>query len=236
MKHLKLLLPGMKILLLILVIVYLIICAWFYINQEKLLFLETKLPQAYTFPFQHPYEEVFVSSTDEARLHGLLFTADSARGVIYYLHGNGGDLSAWGEVAGLYTRLGFDVFMLDYRGYGKSEGTTQTEKQFFADAQAGYDYVKSRYQEDQIVVLGYSLGSAPASRLAADNHPRHLILQAPFYDIIDAARHIPHPVFKLTYLIPDFLFRFRLKNHEAVAKTQVPITLFHGEEDITVYP
>jgi pimeloyl-ACP methyl ester carboxylesterase len=91
--------------------------------------------------------------------------------LIFYLHGNAGSLNTWGEVAKRYTELKYDVFMLDYRGYGKSEGSIHSQKQFHEDIQMAYDEMKKTYKESNIVVLGYSIGTGPAAKLASLNHP-----------------------------------------------------------------
>jgi len=71
--------------------------------------------------------------------------------------------------------------LLDYRGYGKSEGTINGQEQIFRDVQTVYDSLKHSYQENKIIVLGYSIGSGPAAKLASTNNPKLLILQAPYY-------------------------------------------------------
>src|SRR5918993_5029201 len=107
-----------------------------YFNQEELIFFPTKLPANYTFSFSSNFEERYISTTN-GKLHGLLFKTgtDKPKGLIFYLHGNAGALDSWGEIADTYTNLNYDVFMLDYRGYGKSEGRISSEKQFHDDVQ-----------------------------------------------------------------------------------------------------
>jgi pimeloyl-ACP methyl ester carboxylesterase len=68
---------------------------------------------------------------DRNLLNALLFKTDSAKGLVFYLHGNAGSLDNWGDVARRYTALDYDVFMLDYPGYGKSEGAIKSETQLF---------------------------------------------------------------------------------------------------------
>jgi uncharacterized protein len=72
-------------------------------------------------------------------LNGLLFKADSSKGVIFYLHGNAGNIGSWGNVATTYTKLNYDVFIIDYRGYGKSEGKINGQEQLFNDNEAAYN-------------------------------------------------------------------------------------------------
>jgi uncharacterized protein len=214
--------------LLLLLIGYVLICVLLFFLQEKLIFFPDKLSRDYPFRFGQKFEELFIPAPDGKLLNGLLFPTDNSRGLVFYLHGNAGALDSWGEVARTYTALHYDVFLLDYRGYGKSEGTIRSQRQLFADVQAAYNQLKGRYPEERIVVLGYSLGSGPAAQLAATNRPRLLILQAPFYSMTDLARHLyPH--------IPSFILKYRLQTAEYLENCPVPVVLFHGDRDEVVY-
>ena len=167
---------------LILVLLYASLCAFIYFNQEDyFIFHPVKLDPNHSFQFEWSFEEINIETKDGGVLNSLLFKTDSAKGVIFYLHGNGGSLDNWGNKAPIYNDLGYDLFMLDYRGYGKSPGSITSEAQLHEDIQIVYDEVKRRYSENEIIVLGYSLGTGLATRLAAKNNPGLLILQAPFY-------------------------------------------------------
>jgi alpha-beta hydrolase superfamily lysophospholipase len=159
--------------------IFVLACAFLYFIQEKLIFHPGKLAKTYKFDFEHNFEERYIPAADGTVLHGLLFKADSSNGLIFYLHGNAGSAASWGSVAKTYTNLNYDVFIVDYRGYGKSEGAINGEAQLAEDIQAAYDELKKQYAENIIVVLGYSIGTGPASRLASTNSPKLLILQAP---------------------------------------------------------
>ena len=108
---------------------------------------------------------------DGTLIHGLLFKTDDSKGLIFYLHGNAGSLRSWGGVAKTYTDLGFDVFMVDYRGYGKSGGKISGEKQLFSDMQQVYSSLRNTYEEEKLIVLGYSIGSGPATCAATSPSP-----------------------------------------------------------------
>jgi len=198
------------------------------LNQEELIFFPTKLPANHVFRFNSTFQERFIKTPDGHRLHGLLFKADTSAGLIFYLHGNAGDLDSWGEIAATYTNLNYDIFMLDYRGYGKSEGNISSEKQFHEDVQLAYDHVKKDYPEEKIVVLGYSIGTGTAARLAAYNQPKMLILQSPYYSLIDLAQ-------KLYPMVPSAIIKYKFKTHEYVEKTKAPVVLIHGDKDEVIY-
>lgn len=208
--------------------VYTLICVCLYFFQERLIFFPEKLPVDYVFQFDQPFEERNIKTNDGLMLHGLLFKAEKSKGLIFYLHGNAGSLSSWGEVAGIYTGLNYDVFILDYRGYGKSEGAIEGQSQLFDDIQAAYEEMKREYEEDRIVVLGYSIGTGPAAKIASVNSPGLLILQAPYYSLTDLMKHY-YPV------IPTFVLKYKFKTNEYVKDCKMPIVLFHGTDDEVIY-
>jgi len=192
-----------------------------------MIFFPKKLTADYKFQFEQPYEEISIP-VDGIKLNGLLLKADSSKGLIFYLHGNAGGLDSWGEIGGTYTSLGYDVFMLDYRGYGKSEGRIMDEKQFYADAQLAYDNLKGRYPENKIIIVGYSIGTGAASKLASTNNPRMLILQAPYFSLKDMMRK-NYPV------LPTFLLKYGFENYKHLQSTRAPVYIFHGKQDEVIY-
>ncbi|MDO1446585.1 alpha/beta fold hydrolase [Rhodocytophaga aerolata] len=213
-------------------VLYLIFCSVFYFYQEKLIFYPEKIPASYRFTFSQPFQEHFIPAADGTHLHGVLFKADSSKGLVFFLHGNAGAVNTWGELASTYTRVGYDFFVLDYRGFGKSEGKLTDENQFFADVQTAYTYIKQAYAEETIVVIGFSIGTASAAMLAANNQPGRLILKAPYYSLLDLMQNIS-PVIYAT--LPPFLFKYRFKTYEFIPRIQAPITIFHGDKDYVIY-
>ncbi|HUH73959.1 MAG TPA: alpha/beta fold hydrolase [Chitinophagales bacterium] len=198
-----------------------------YSFQEKILFLPYQLPSSYSFSFSGNYEEINFETKDKNSINALLFKADSSKGIIYYLHGNGGALSGWGEFAETYTNLGYDVLMIDYRGYGKSTGKIKSLEQLFEDNQFIYNILKEHYGENKITLLGYSLGSGLASKLASENQPQLLILQAPYYSIEFVMNE------RLPF-IPSFILKYNINTSEYLKKADMPVVIFHGLEDKTI--
>ncbi|MET4105820.1 alpha/beta fold hydrolase [Hymenobacter sp. UYP22] len=209
---------------------YVAVCVLLYFQQERLLFFPTKLPANHRFNFNGQFEERWIPTADGTRLHGLLFPADSAaKGLIFYLHGNGGALDSWGEVAATYTRLGYSVFLLDYRGYGKSEGCISSQTQLLADVDTAYQQLTREFAENRTVLLGYSLGTGPAAWLAARHRPQLLVLQAPYASMRAMARqHYPW--------VPAFVVRYPLATDEVLPQVQAPIVIFHGDRDEVISP
>jgi len=195
-----------------------------YLIQERLIFTPQKLDKSHRFAHRGNFEELSFPTADGAHLNGLLFKAENPRGLIFYLHGNSGSLASWGEIAHVYTGMQYDLFMLDYRGFGKSEGQIVSEEQLHSDVQMVYDSLKQRYEEQNIVILGYSIGTGPAARLASTNAPRLLILQAPYYNFTGVMReHYP--------AVPTFILRYRLETNNYISACQMPVLIFHGDRD-----
>lgn len=203
---------------------YVLICGLMFALQEKLIFFPQQLDKDHKFNFAQPFEEISIKTEDAKLLHGLLFKSDRTKGLIFYLHGNAGSLEGWGGVAEIYIDLHYDIFLLDYRGYGKSEGSIGSEVQLFQDVQVAYNEMLKRYTEDKIIVLGYSIGTGPAAKLASTNHPKLLILQSPYYSLTDVVRHV-FP------FIPSFLLKYKLETYKYVTACKMPIILIHGDED-----
>jgi len=212
----------------VLILLYLFICVALYFFQEKMIFFPNKLEKSYQFPFQQAFEEIDVATGNNQTLHGLLFKAKNPRGLIFYLHGNAGALDSWGDEAACYTALDYDVFMLDYPGYGKSGGKIESEAQLFDAVQLVYNEIRRNYSEDKIVILGYSIGTGPAARLASVNKPRLLILQAPYYNLSDMMRR-RYPI------IPTFILKYKFATNEYLKSCKMPVVIFHGNEDEVIY-
>lgn len=209
-------------------VIYSLICWHIYTTQEQLLFFPQKLSKDYQFDFETNFEEINVKSFDSTILNGLLFKADSSKGVIFYLHGNAGSLQTWGNIAKTYTDLNYDVFMLDYRGYGKSEGQNKSEEQVFKDVEVAYEIVKKRYAENKIVILGYSLGTGLATKIASKNNPKLLIIQAPYYSLVDMMN-------KNYPILPTFILKYRFETNQYITKCKAPVVIFHGDIDEVIY-
>ncbi len=118
--------------------------------------------------------------------------------------------------------------MLDYRGFGKSESSINGQEQIFEDIQVAYDAMKNSYIENKIVVLGYSVGTGLASKIASTNKPKLLILQAPYYSLTDMMKH--------TYpIIPTFILKNTFETNNYLKNCEMPVLIFHGDQDEVIY-
>ena len=211
-----------KIIAGIVVLLSILLFGLLYFFQEKLIFFPEKLEQSYQFDFNQNFKELSIKTADDKLLNALLFEADNTKGVIFYLHGNAGSLESWGTVAELYTDLNYDVFILDYRGFGKSEGSINGEEQLHEDMQIAYNKVKETYKEEDIIVLGYSIGTGLAAKIAAENSPKLLILQAPYYSFKEMMS---------SHFFPVFILKYKFRTDKFLKQCHCPVVIFHGDKD-----
>ena len=156
-----------------------------------------------------------------------------SKGVVFFLHGNGGSLSSWFVNPEYYRRVNFDLFMLDYRGYGKSTGRIQSEEQLRADVRAAWATVSAQYADRKVVIYGRSLGSGLAAGLAAEmsaNRPPDLtVLVSPYRSMAAlAGEHYSW--------IPEGVLRYPLHTDRVIARVRGPILLIHGARDPLIPP
>jgi pimeloyl-ACP methyl ester carboxylesterase len=198
--------------------------AWMYARQESLLFQPTRLDAAHRFDLPGVTEVRVPVAGAGAWLSALHYQQPDPRGVIFFLHGNAGDLSVWLTDTAFYRSVGYDVFMIDYRGYGKSGGRIESEAQLHADVRAAWDAVAPRYAGKKKVIYGRSLGAGLAAQLAARVPSDLLVLVTPFTSVLDVTR--------ATYpWVPPVLLRYPLRTDLGVKQSQVPVLILHGERD-----
>jgi hypothetical protein len=209
------------------VVILMLLTVMLYSFQEKLIFLPTKLAEDHVYTFNADFDEIFLDTTDGARLNALHFYTDNPKGLILYFHGNAGDLSRWGEIVLPFVDLGYEVLVMDYRNYGKSTGEL-SEDALYQDAQLFYAYAMEKYPEEQLLIYGRSLGTGIASQLSSKNQPQKLILETPFYSLLDVAQE------RFPFLPVSYLLRYRIPSHEFLKKVDCPIRIFHGTTDNVV--
>lgn len=213
-------------LLALVAISYALLCGVLFLFQERLIFFPERDPPGTRYAFGAPAREMWLP-VDGATLHALWFRRSEPQGVVLYLHGNAGSLRSWGAVGPNLAARGYDVLIVDYRGYGQSMGEIRGEAQFHADMAAVYTWVLERYPEEQVMLYGRSLGSALATRLAAEHNPRLLILESPFYSLEAIARQqFPWA--------PPFLLTYPLRTWSWIGEVRAPVVIIHGTADEVV--
>ena len=198
--------------------------------QEKVVFLPVILPHDHTYDFENDFEEYLWDTPYEGKINALHFKIENPKGVIAYFHGNADNLHRWGKIAVDFTKFGYDVLVMDYRGYGKSSGP-RNEEYLYSDAQFFYDFAKENYGENKIIVYGRSLGGAFATKIAGENQPKMVILESTFYNLQDIVnRWLPGKV--TDKVSPKMTYHFL--SNQNILKIKVPLYHFHGTKDSVV--
>jgi fermentation-respiration switch protein FrsA (DUF1100 family) len=172
------------------------------------------------------FEAVRLNTADGETLAGWFIPAPAARGTLLYLHGNGGNIGHRLDQIEVFHRLGLNVFIIDYRGYGTSSGKP-SEEGTYQDALAAWNYLtqQKRLAPDRIVVFGESLGGSIAAWLAARHPPAGLVMYASFTSVPDMAQAL-YPMFPASLLA-----RYRYDTRAALARVACPVLILHSPED-----
>ena len=174
------------------------------------------------------FEDLTITTFDNVKLNGWLIPAPSATAIVIFLHGNAGNIGDRLGKIDMFHKLGVNTLIIDYRGYGKSEGRP-SENGVYADALAAYDYIKSRpdLTEQKIVAFGASLGGAVAVDLAARRKLDGVIIDSSFSSAADMAKTI-YP------FIPTILIKTKLDSSSKIGRIKIPKLFFHSPEDDVV--
>lgn len=174
-----------------------------------------------------PYEEVVIEAGND-KIHGWFVARPAHARTVLFFHGNGGNIGDRLDKMFLFDRLGLNVLIIDYSGYGKSTGRP-TEQGMYREAEAAYKFLTERKQirPASIIVYGESLGGAPAVDLAAKHDVGGLILDSTFSSARDMAKHI-YP------FVPGFLVRTKLDSQSKIGRVNAPKLFFHSRTDRTV--
>jgi fermentation-respiration switch protein FrsA (DUF1100 family) len=188
------------------------------------------------FPYAHleqtpgdwglPYQDVNLTTADGLQLHGWYIPHTDSSKVLLFFHGNAGNISHRRESIAIFHRQGLNVFIIDYRGYGKSQGDPD-ETGLYRDADAAWQYLTQQkgIDKDNIIIFGRSLGGAVATRLASEVHPAALILESTFSSARDMARSI-FPI--LSHVL---IFRYKFNSMHTIKKINCPLLLMHSPDD-----
>lgn len=206
-------------------ILYLLANVFIYFWQDRFLFKPEKLPQDFDFNYSHlDFEEYNVPIEDGVNINAIHFKLKEPKGIVFYLKGNSRSIKGWGKFAVDFTRQGFDVVMVDYRGFGKSTGR-RTEDGIKKDLQYIYDQIKKQVDEKYIILYGRSLGSGFAAKLASLNNPRMVILESPFYSLTHVTkRYVP-------FMPMSLIMRFPLRTYKFLKYVKCPVKIIHGTND-----
>jgi alpha-beta hydrolase superfamily lysophospholipase len=212
--------------LLIILAVYVGVSIALYYLQDYMLFKPEKLSKDFLFNYENQsIKEYNLETRDGAVINGLRFFPEGEqKGVVIYLKGNSKSIKGWGKFAVDFTRHGYNVLMVDYRGFGKSTGK-RSQKAIKRDLQLVYNKVKEMTDESNIILYGRSLGSGFATKLASMNNPKMLILDAPYYSLTKVTkRYAP-------FMPLSLLLKYPLPTYKWIKYVQCPIHIIHGTQD-----
>lgn len=212
--------------IILVVVSYLVLCVVAYKVQEYFIFKPEKLPPDFEYRYEDTFEELFFEPEPGAVLNGLRFFHEDSHGLVIYFHGNTRSIKGWAKYAKDFTQHGYDVLMIDYRGFGKSVGK-RTEETLKNDAQFVYNRMRAKYgyREENMVIYGRSLGSGFACKLASQNKPKMLILDAPYYSFSYLTNRF------LPFLPISFILRFSIRTDLWIRYVRCPIYIIHGTKD-----
>jgi len=196
-----------------------------YFFQKKIMLHPKILPLNYQFFFDIPFVELNIPMGDyNVSLVKFLSPNAIPKGVILYFHGNRGNINRYAKHIPNLTKHGYEVWMTDYPGFGKTTGEF-TEENVYLQAREIYRLANARFNEDQIIVYGRSLGSGVASWLASKKPCKCLILETPYYSVPDLFKsYVPiYPV--------NAIMKFKFPTGEYLKQVTAPVIIFHGTND-----
>lgn len=210
----------------IVIIIYCLLGSILYYLQDRLMMHPVKVAADSSYQFKQPYTEVNIALDSVTKFNIIRFTVpDSVRkGLVLYFHGNRSNVARYAPYAEWFTRNGYEVWMPDYPGFGKSTGDI-SEKMLYTEALEVYKMARAKYEPSQITIYGKSLGTGIASQLASVRDCKRLILETPYYSFTSLVR--PY-----LWMYPlNMLLHFHVPANEYLQKVTAPITIFHGTDD-----
>lgn len=171
------------------------------------------------------YEDVYFKTKDDVELNGWLVSKEGSSIYLLFCHGNAGNISHRLEIINMFVNVGLNVFIFDYRGYGKSQGKP-SEKGLYKDAAAAYGYLISRgVKKEKIVIFGESLGGAVAIELAKDLDKGALITEGAFTSVPDMAGDI-YPFLPIRFLVSS-----RYNSISKIKDVKIAKLIIHSRDD-----
>ncbi len=207
-------------------IILLALNIWMYLVQPSMIFYPYKALQANPDDWGMKFENITFSTDDNIQLHGWYIPREGATKTLLFFHGNAGNISHRGDSIYIFHKLGLNVFIFDYRGYGESQGKPN-EQGLYLDARAAWGYLlqKKKLRTEDIILFGRSLGGSVATHLASEVSPSALILESCFSSARDTA-NILMPI--LSRLV---IMRFRFDNIEHIRGIRLPLMILHSPQD-----
>ena len=206
-----------------------------YKNQEHAILFAKKLPQDWIPTINYRHEEIFVEIKDknkDLKLNAILFkaTRNVKNSLVLYYHGNSGNMKSVEDYAISFLENGFDILVMDYRGFGKSEGIINKQEDLLDDCVFWYDWIKSNKEYKEIVIVGKSLGTGLATYVASKRESNMLMLITPYDKLIEVGKNL-YPWFPV-----NFFMKYKIPSINWIGQVNQPIRIIHGTNDETIHP
>ncbi|OPL17424.1 MAG: hypothetical protein AVO38_00070 [delta proteobacterium ML8_D] len=218
---------GLGLIIAVMVIIYVVSALYNFFMQSHYVYCPEKEILATPFDIKVYFEEIIFRSPDGVNLSGWFIPCKARKEVVLLFHGNGGNISTrLAFIKYLYRKLGLSLFIIDYRGYGKSEGKP-SEEGTYLDARAAWEYLMQsrKINPEDIIIYGRSLGGSVAARLAGEVKKGVLILDSTFTSLKDIASEM-YP-----YLPVRKFLKYDYPTIEYIRDVMCPVLIIHSSED-----
>ncbi len=210
----------------ILAVVYIIGGVSLYFLQDYILFHPVSLKNNHQYDFPEKHKDINIAVNKESNLNVVQFfsTDTITKGVVLYFHGNKKNISWYAKYAPYFTRHGYEVWIMDYPGFGKSTGKL-TEENLYRWADYMYRFAASKFSADSIIIYGKSMGTGIAAHLASKQNCKRLILETPYYDYPSVVKQY------LPFYPVNMMIHYKLPTHRYLRHTNTAVTIFQGTDD-----
>jgi len=190
---------------------------------ESIVFRPIELDSSFVFSFSKPFEEFFIETEPGVNINTVKFPVKNPRGSILYFHGNKDNLVRWGEIVSQLCVYEYNIYIFDYRGYGKSTGSP-SERGVLHDSEVIFNKINQKFPDELWIFYGRSLGTGIAAYLSSKCKPKGLILESPYYSMEELITHyyFPYPWYHQKITIPT---------HSYLKESSFPVLILHGTDD-----
>jgi pimeloyl-ACP methyl ester carboxylesterase len=197
-----------------------------YFFQDAILFHPVQLKREQEYDFPQPHTEINIPVNTESNLNIIQFQSSDTitKGVVLYFHGNRKNISWYAKYTPYFTKNGYEVWLIDYPGFGKSTGKF-TEQTLYDWALQLYKLANAHFSADSIIIYGKSMGTGIAAQLASKTDCKRLILETPYYDFPSVIRHY------LPFYPIDRMLHYKIPTFHYLQNVKAPVTIFHGTDD-----
>ena len=209
----------------VLIFIYVALVLMIYLGQSRLVYFPTSSIDATPDLINLRYEDVWLQTQDGDRIHGWYVPEENAEWTVLMFHGNGGNISHRLQTLDLLNKIGVNTLIIDYRGYGRSQGQP-SEEATYEDALAAWEHLtQHRTDAESIILFGRSLGGAVAVWLATEVNPGGLILESTFSSVVDLAQH------HYPFLPVSYMSQFKYDSLSLAPNIDIPTLMLHSRED-----